>query len=337
MTTRIRDQFQLDDMADDAATASGDLRMLLGVPRHSDAATAEVRLRIDQVIGGTMIAVFSGFLTLFTLSFLLEPDLRAAVPAALAIIASGAVGIAADLLLLARRDNLRANADQPQRTVTTLAGFGVLSSAGWAASAIMIGQQDLGFAYVLAGTPLLLGMVAASALPALCLGRILLAALVILLLDGPSAGLAALALASVLVAVANTMMTARRQQAVRGMIAEHELIRRSRDLIIAMENSGRGWFWQTNARGRLTYISPPAAARFGKEEGALIGTHFAKLLTASTSASFDESQTPPDDRIHPGRRRAVQRHHRARAGRSRALVVAVGGAGRRRPRSLPWL
>lgn len=290
MTTRIRDQLQLDD-APERSGPPDDLRMLLGVPRHSEANTSEVRLRIDQLIGGTAIAACSGFIALLTLIFLLEPALRAGAPGALAIVGGGAIGTVADLLLLARRRNLRAHADSPQRTIATLVSFGAISSAAWAFGAILVGQQHLGFPYILAGTPLLLGLVAASALPALCFGRILIAALVILAIDGPTAGLAALTLASVLVAVANTIMTARRQVAVRGIIAEHERIRRSRDLIIAMENSGRSWFWQTNARGRLTYISPGAAARFGKDVEQLVGTHFAELLTASTTASFDESQT----------------------------------------------
>jgi diguanylate cyclase (GGDEF)-like protein/PAS domain S-box-containing protein len=291
MSTRIRDHLQLDHGLDSPEMTPDDLRMMLGVPRQSAAADAEICLRIDQLLGGTAIAAFSGLLTLFSLIFLLEPELRAALSHTLLIVAAGASGIAADLVLLLRRTSVRANVTNPRRTAITLGSLGSVASIGWSMCAVWVGQLDPGFPYVLASTPLLLGLVAASALPALCFGRILLAVLVFLLIDGASAGLAALTLASVLVAIANIVMTARRQQAVRTMVVEHELIRRSRDLIGAMETSGRGWFWQTNSRGRLTYISPDVAGRFGKNADALIGTHFAELLTASTTTSFDESQS----------------------------------------------
>jgi len=44
------------------------------------------------------------------------------------------------------------------------------------------------------------------------------------------------------------------------------------------EESGRGWFWSTDANGRLTYISEAVAALMGRSGGELLGTAFTDLF-----------------------------------------------------------
>jgi diguanylate cyclase (GGDEF)-like protein len=61
-------------------------------------------------------------------------------------------------------------------------------------------------------------------------------------------------------------------------------------LVSAFEQSGRGWFWQTNADGALTYISSPLADRLGCKVDQLIGMPFAQLLAADTQNDFDSAQ-----------------------------------------------
>ncbi len=51
-------------------------------------------------------------------------------------------------------------------------------------------------------------------------------------------------------------------------------------LVDAFEASDQGWFWATDRRGRLTYISQMTAAIFGKTAGELAGTTFADLFAS---------------------------------------------------------
>jgi diguanylate cyclase (GGDEF)-like protein len=44
------------------------------------------------------------------------------------------------------------------------------------------------------------------------------------------------------------------------------------------EASGRGWFWETNADGLLTYASEPLAGALGLDRGAVLGRRFEELL-----------------------------------------------------------
>jgi diguanylate cyclase (GGDEF)-like protein len=50
------------------------------------------------------------------------------------------------------------------------------------------------------------------------------------------------------------------------------------------ENSGRGWFWETNAEGTLSYVSQQLAEDFGCEPQALLGRQFTTLLSVETDA-----------------------------------------------------
>ena len=69
-----------------------------------------------------------------------------------------------------------------------------------------------------------------------------------------------------------------RQQ--RGEI-ERKLMRA--DQILAdYEQTGQGWFWETDRKGLLTYVSSTLAPLLGREPGALIGTPFTELFILGT-------------------------------------------------------
>ena len=69
-----------------------------------------------------------------------------------------------------------------------------------------------------------------------------------------------------------------RQQ--RGEI-ERKLMRA--DQILAdYEQTGQGWFWETDRKGLLTYVSSTLAPLLGREPGALIGTPFTELFILDT-------------------------------------------------------
>ena len=67
--------------------------------------------------------------------------------------------------------------------------------------------------------------------------------------------------------------------------------RRARRLVAGFEESGCGWFWETNADGRLTYLSEPLAQALERDRAALIGGRFEELLLVEES-SEDGTERP---------------------------------------------
>ena len=47
------------------------------------------------------------------------------------------------------------------------------------------------------------------------------------------------------------------------------------------EDSGQGWFWSTDAKGRLTYITDSVAQLMGRTSGQLLGTAFTELFLSA--------------------------------------------------------
>lgn len=71
------------------------------------------------------------------------------------------------------------------------------------------------------------------------------------------------------------------------------LARKALRFIDEFENSGRGWFWETNAEGTLSYVSRQLADDFECEPADLLGRQFTDLLSVETetSESMEERKT----------------------------------------------
>lgn len=61
-------------------------------------------------------------------------------------------------------------------------------------------------------------------------------------------------------------------------------------LLADFEESGLGWFWETDADGRVRYLSEPLARMLGRERPELIGRRFEELLLVEQG---DEDETRP--------------------------------------------
>ena len=59
-----------------------------------------------------------------------------------------------------------------------------------------------------------------------------------------------------------------------------------------IERGHSGWFWATDASGRLTYISPAACERFGLSAGTLIGQPFTSLFETDPENPGERSDRP---------------------------------------------
>ena len=71
--------------------------------------------------------------------------------------------------------------------------------------------------------------------------------------------------------------------------AEREAIALLRDF----EAAGLGWFWSTDAQGRVTYISSTVAEVFGKTVEQLLGRSFTTLFMSENDGAGESSRTLP--------------------------------------------
>jgi diguanylate cyclase (GGDEF)-like protein len=69
--------------------------------------------------------------------------------------------------------------------------------------------------------------------------------------------------------------------------------RKALTFVDEFENSGRGWFWETNAEGTLSYVSRQLADDFRCEPAQLLGRQFTDLLSVDTNGdrSIEQSKT----------------------------------------------
>jgi diguanylate cyclase (GGDEF)-like protein/PAS domain S-box-containing protein len=66
---------------------------------------------------------------------------------------------------------------------------------------------------------------------------------------------------------------------------------KARRFVADFEASGRGWFWETNADGALTYVSEPLAAHLGLAAAELIGRRFEEVLLLDSADGDDSRRT----------------------------------------------
>lgn len=64
------------------------------------------------------------------------------------------------------------------------------------------------------------------------------------------------------------------------------------ELFDSFENLNLGWFWATDARGRMTYLSNRAAQRIGKEEKSILGTALGALFVPQDHDETDKAERP---------------------------------------------
>jgi diguanylate cyclase (GGDEF)-like protein len=108
------------------------------------------------------------------------------------------------------------------------------------------------------------------------------------------AALASLAgLVTVLVALAVSILVSREQIREQRLEEERRRARdrvqtRARDILADYEETGQGWFWETDRRAQLTYVSAPVAKALGKTERELIGEPLVELFDLADTGQEGE-------------------------------------------------
>lgn len=72
--------------------------------------------------------------------------------------------------------------------------------------------------------------------------------------------------------------------------ARDRVAARAEDILRSFEETGQGWFWETDRRGLITYISPKAAMVLGKTADAVCGNPLSEIVD-SASGPHDAERT----------------------------------------------
>jgi diguanylate cyclase (GGDEF)-like protein/PAS domain S-box-containing protein len=70
--------------------------------------------------------------------------------------------------------------------------------------------------------------------------------------------------------------------------ARERVAARAEDILKSFEESGQGWFWETDRRGLITYISPKAASALGRESDTLRGVPLREIIDSSLGSDETE-------------------------------------------------
>ena len=97
-----------------------------------------------------------------------------------------------------------------------------------------------------------------------------------------------LAISALLCALSLLSVARRRQQMVRRRMEANRDTRKASDLLAEFEENRRGWFWETDTRGHLTYISSQLAEALGCAASALIGVAFTSLVMNEDGSDLAE-------------------------------------------------
>lgn len=70
--------------------------------------------------------------------------------------------------------------------------------------------------------------------------------------------------------------------------ARERVAARAEDILRSFEETGQGWFWETDRRGLITYISPKAAMVLGKTADEVVGCPLSEIVDPSPGAADAE-------------------------------------------------
>jgi diguanylate cyclase (GGDEF)-like protein len=152
-----------------------------------------------------------------------------------------------------------------------------------------VSVEDDTFLYPIAAAPIAMGagiamgaVVSIQSPPLIIMNMLTSAFAAIMLSQGPLVPMAveilSLALVAYSIAGSRSFMRAGRRRL--NLDAE---ARKALNFVEEFENSGRGWFWETNAEGTLSYVSQQLADDFRCEAPELLGRQFTDLLSVDTS------------------------------------------------------
>jgi diguanylate cyclase (GGDEF)-like protein len=183
----------------------------------------------------------------------------------------------------------------PHTVARLMCGYLATTGVLWTMASVAsgkLGLTDLSFITLAMATGFFVRSTIAVASPPLAIINATVAAVATMLFStNPAVTLAIDALAILMIAysVANT-----RESLARGRrrLALEWQAKKALNFVDEFENSGRGWFWETDSLGTLSYVSRQLAEDFQCEPQALLGRQFTDLLSVDQATeSMEERKT----------------------------------------------
>jgi diguanylate cyclase (GGDEF)-like protein len=183
----------------------------------------------------------------------------------------------------------------PHTVTRVMCGYIALTGVLWMLSTAGVRElnlRDAGFATVAMVSGFFLRSIASIASPPLAMINALVAIMATALFSSnPLVTFAIDSLALLMVAY-STAVTQESVAAGRRRLAVEWQAKKALNFVDEFENSGRGWFWETDSLGTLSYVSQQLAEDFHCEPGALLGRQFTDLLSVDhASESSEERKT----------------------------------------------
>src|SRR4051812_45398925 len=176
----------------------------------------------------------------------------------------------------------------PHTVGRVMCGYIGATGTLWTMSSVAAGAlqiADSGFVTLAMASGFFVRSMAAIASPPLAIVNALVAlAATVFFSRSPEITFAIDAMALVMVAysVANTRETIARG---RRRLAVEWQAKKALNFVDEFENSGRGWFWETDSLGTLSYVSQQLAEDFQCDPSELLGRQFTDLLSVDTDGS----------------------------------------------------
>ncbi|HEY1125885.1 MAG TPA: EAL domain-containing protein [Sphingobium sp.] len=198
----------------------------------------------------------------------------------------------ADLAIICLHRSSRFENIPPNRRLGILAGLVFTSALAFRLGAAVLLGTEISALLVVTLAPALLALSVLARMRALGLALSIGAGIGValaspnLFLITPYAALAAGLIMLLIGDYWSRSRQASEQQAVQSALSGEQ----AKALLEEFEAAGRGWFWETDRSGKISYISDTLAAQIGCKAGELFGTAFADLIAASGMGTDGESQ-----------------------------------------------
>jgi diguanylate cyclase (GGDEF)-like protein len=176
----------------------------------------------------------------------------------------------------------------PHTAARLMTGYVALTGVLWTLGSAACGSlhiRDAGFVTLAMATGFFVRSIVAVAAPPLAIANALVAVLATVLFSrNPliSFSIDALAVTMVIYSLA---VTRKAIAGGRGRLALEWQAKKALNFVDEFENSGRGWFWETDSLGTLSYVSRQLAEDFQVEPQELLGRQFTDLLSVDTHTS----------------------------------------------------
>jgi diguanylate cyclase (GGDEF)-like protein len=177
----------------------------------------------------------------------------------------------------------------PHNVVRILCSYILLSTMLWTWFGHTVADDmfavPIGAAPIAMAAGIAMGTIVSVSSPPLALANMLVSVGAAIVLAGSAlvpGGVAILSMALFVYSVAgarNFIATGRKR-----LLLERQA-RKAQQFVNEFESSGRGWFWETDSLGTLSYVSQQLADDFQCEPSALLGRQFTDLLSVDTGSS----------------------------------------------------